>query len=88
MNHSKGTPRRLAILILSQDRNRDELHLLDASRISQWCADLGFPKGIRAFSPEQMRKLSATNLHYANGGSRAELLEKLKKERLKNCGCN
>lgn len=88
MNHSKGTPRRLAILILSQDRNRDELHPLDASRISQWCADLGFPKGTRVFSPEQMRKLRATNLHYASGGTRAELLEKLKKERLKNYGGN
>lgn len=81
MNHSsihREVPRRLAVLLLSEERGRSPEHPLDPSLISRWCADLGFGLRLRYFSQAQFQQLRAVNKHYASGGSRHELLQKLR----------
>ena len=82
MNHSsihREVPRRMAVLLLSEERGRSPEHPLDPSLISRWCADLGFGLRLRYFSEQQFQQLREVNKHYANGGSRQELLKKLRK---------
>jgi len=67
-----------ARLLLSEERGRSLLHPLDPSLISKWCADLGFKLGLQEFDEAQMAQLRAMNQHYARGGSRQELLEKMR----------
>lgn len=71
--------RKQAIAILSMERGRSPDHPLDPTLISRWCADLGFDKWLAVYTPDQMNQLRAVNLHYAEGGSRAELLEKMRR---------
>lgn len=81
MNHSsihEEIPRRLAVLILSEERGRSPEYPLDPSLISRWCADLGFGLRLRYFDENQFQQLRAVNRHYASGGSRRDLLKKLK----------
>jgi hypothetical protein len=70
--------RRTAVLILSAERGRDPGYPLDSSLISKWCAELGFPQRIRFFTREQFDQLRLVNLHYARGGTRHELIKKLR----------
>ena len=70
--------RKDALQILSEERGRSPDHPLDPSLISKWCADLGFELGLQEFDEEQMALLRALNHHYARGGSRNELLEKMR----------
>lgn len=70
--------RKDALSILSEARGRSPAHPLDASLISKWCADLGFESGLQEFDEEQMVQLRAMNQHYFRGGSRTELLEKMR----------
>lgn len=82
MNHSaihREVPRRLAVLLLSEERGRSPERPLDPSLISKWCADLGFGLQLRYFTESQFQQLRSVNQHYASGGSRRELLEKLGK---------
>jgi hypothetical protein len=67
-----------AVELLSEERGRSPLHPLDSSLISKWCADLGFELGLQEFDEVQMAQLRAMNRHYARGGSRQELLEKMR----------
>ena len=76
--HQQEVPRPLAVLLLSEERGRSPEHPLDPSLISRWCADLGFSLRLRYFSEQQFQQLRAVNQHYANGGSRQELLKKLR----------
>ncbi len=69
----------MAVLLLSEERGRSPEHPLDPSLISRWCADLGFGLRLRYFSEQQFQQLRAVNRHYANGGSRQELLKKIRK---------
>ncbi|MBW4619293.1 MAG: hypothetical protein KME17_08030 [Cyanosarcina radialis HA8281-LM2] len=66
-----------AILILSEERGRAPEHPLSQGLIGQWCADLGFPPKLRSFNREQFEQLRAVNSHYARGGSRRELIQKI-----------
>jgi hypothetical protein len=80
MNHStihQEIPRQLAVRILSEERGRSD-RPLDPSLISKWCADLGFGLRLRYFSTAQFELLRIVNQHYASGGSRRELLQKLR----------
>ncbi|KAI9132358.1 hypothetical protein [Acaryochloris sp. CCMEE 5410] len=70
--------RKDALQILSEERGRSPAHPLDPSLISKWCADLSFEVGLQEFDEEQMAQLRAMNQHYACGGSRTELLEKMR----------
>ncbi|MGB7416326.1 MAG: hypothetical protein WA902_19135 [Thermosynechococcaceae cyanobacterium] len=70
--------RKDVLQILSEERGRSPSHPLDPSLISKWCADLGFELGLQEFDEEQMTQLRAMNQHYARGGSRQELLEKMR----------
>lgn len=82
MNRSSNQwqmPRRLAVLLLSKERGRAPEHPLDPSLISKWCADLGFGLRQGYFTPDEYRQLQAVNQHYASGGNRPELLQKLGK---------
>jgi hypothetical protein len=72
-------PRKQAIELLSSERGRSPDHPLDPTLISHWCADLGFDKWLAVYTPDQMSQLRAVNHHYAGGGSRAELLEKMRR---------
>lgn len=67
-----------AILILSSERGRAPEYPLSQGLISQWCAELGFPPGIRSFTRDQFNQLREINYHYASGGSRKELIKKLR----------
>lgn len=83
MNHSsiyreRNIPRRMAVLLLSEERGRSPEHPLDSSSISKWCADLGFEERLRYFSEAQFQQLREINQHYATGGTRRELLQKLR----------
>jgi len=81
MNHSsihREIPRAVAVVLLSEERGRSPEHPLDPSLISKWCADLGFGLRLQYFNEEQFQKLRAVNQHYASGGSRRELLYKLR----------
>ncbi|BDM79534.1 hypothetical protein [Acaryochloris marina] len=71
-------PRKDALHILSEERGRSPAHPLDPSLISKWCADLGFASGLQEFDEAQMAQLRAMNQHYFQGGSRIELLEKMR----------
>lgn len=82
MNDSAQISRRLAVLILSEERGRSSDHPLDPSLISKWAADLGLQRYGRYFSMPEMAALRAVNAHYAGGGTRQELLEKLKQMRI------
>ncbi|MUL39380.1 hypothetical protein [Gloeocapsopsis dulcis] len=82
MNHStihREVPRRLALLILSEERGRSPEYPLDPSLISKWCADLGSELGLRYFTEDQFQQLRVVNQHYASGGTRREFLQKLRK---------
>lgn len=70
--------RKDALQILSEERGRSPDHPLDPSLISKWCADLGFELGLQEFDEVQMAQLRDVNQHYARGGSRQELLEKMR----------
>ena len=70
--------RQQALQLLSEARGRSPLHPLDPSLISKWCADLGFELGLQDFDEIQMAQLKAMNQHYAQGGNRQELLEKMR----------
>jgi hypothetical protein len=72
-------PRSLALAILSQERGREPDRPLDKSTISKWCADLGFEAGLKFFTPSQFEQLQAVNRHYARGGNRSELIQKLRR---------
>jgi hypothetical protein len=79
MSHSSVLySRKDAIELLSEERGRSPLHSLDPSLISKWCADLGFECGLQEFDEVQMAQLRAMNQHYARGGSRQELLKKMR----------
>jgi hypothetical protein len=82
MNHSSTTQReitrQLAVVLLSAERGRSPNHPLDPSLISKWCADLGFETRLKYFTEEQFQQLRKVNEHYATGGTRRELLQKLK----------
>lgn len=79
MNHSSVLySRKDAVQLLSEERGRSLEHPLDPSLISKWCADLSFEVGLQEFDEEQMAQLRAMNQHYACGGSRTELLEKIR----------
>jgi hypothetical protein len=67
-----------AIAVLSQERGRSPQHPLDPTLISRWCADLGFEKWVTHYSPDQFAQLQAVNRHYAEGGTRIELLAKMR----------
>lgn len=79
MSHffTEEIPRRMAVLILSEERGRSREYPLDPSSISKWCADLGFRRGLRYFNGAEFQQLRAINKHYAGGGSRRDLLKKL-----------
>jgi hypothetical protein len=79
MNVTVELPRRLVILQLTEERGRSRP--LHSSLISKWSADLGFPPYQRGFSLQQVEALRFVNHHYAAGGSRPELLQKLKEIR-------
>ncbi len=68
-----------AVRILSAERGRSPLHPLHDTLISRWCADLGFERWLTTYNPEQFAQLRAVNQHYAEGGTRAELLEKMRR---------
>ena len=70
--------RKDALQVLSEERGRSLLHPLDPSLISKWCADLGFELGLQEFDEAQMAQLRAMNRHYVSGGSRQELLKKMR----------
>ncbi|ABW26329.1 hypothetical protein AM1_1293 [Acaryochloris marina MBIC11017] len=70
--------RRDAVELLSEERGRSPRHLLTPSLLSKWCADLGFKLGLKEFDTDQMAQLRAMNQHYACGGSRKELLNKMR----------
>ena len=70
--------RQLAVMLLSADRGRSPEHPLDPSLISKWCADLGFETRLRYFTENQFQQLREVNRHYAAGGTRRELIQKLK----------
>lgn len=72
-------PRRQAIKMLSVERGRSAAHPLNATLISRWCADLGFEKWLAEYTPDQLAQLRAVNYHYAAGGTRAELLQKMRR---------
>lgn len=79
MNSSSVLYSRKDVLeLLSEERGRSPIHLLDPSSISKWCADLGFELGLQEFDENQLAQLRALNQHYAQGGSRNELLEKMR----------
>lgn len=70
--------RKDALHLLSEERGRSPAHPLDPSLISKWCADLGFELGLQEFDEGQMAQLRALNQHYAQGGSRKELLNNMR----------
>jgi hypothetical protein len=70
--------RRGAVALLSEERGRSPLHPLDSSLTSKWCADQSFELGLQEFDEVQMAQLRAMNQHYARGGSRQELLMKMR----------
>lgn len=78
MDRTPEIPRRLAVEHLSLERGRAPEHLLDKSLISKWCADLGFESKLSYFNADQMQQLRAINLHYARGGNRRELLDRMR----------
>ncbi len=75
----KGTETRSRILETLRGRSPDRP--LTPGLISQWAADLGFEKGQRGFTPAELEALRWVNRHYASGGTRQELLQKLKQLR-------
>jgi hypothetical protein len=79
MNHSSVLfSRKHALQLLSAERGRSPDHPLDPSLLSKWCADLGFELGLKEFDSSQLDQLRAINQHYAKGGSRMELLHKMR----------
>ena len=72
-------PRYLAIQLLSLERGRSLTRPLDPSLISKWCADLGFEAHLRYYNTRQYQQLRAVNRHYASGGTRKELLNKMRR---------
>jgi hypothetical protein len=78
MERLPETPRHVALDRLSRERGRSLEHPLDPSLISKWCADLGFQARLSFFNEDQMQQLSAINLHYARGGNRRELLDRMR----------
>lgn len=75
----KLVSRQEAVKILSKERGRSAKHPLNATLISRWCADLGFEKWLAAYTPDQMAQLRAVNQHYAAGGTRKELLNRMRR---------
>jgi hypothetical protein len=72
--------RKMVVALLSQERGRSPDHQLDSTLISRWCADLGFELRLRLFTADQFAQLRAVNRHYARGGSRVELLAKMRRK--------
>jgi hypothetical protein len=71
-------PRKDIVQLLSAERGRSSDHPLDPSLISKWSADLGFEVGLQFFDDDQLQQLKAVNRHYASGGTRKELLQKMR----------
>lgn len=71
--------KRQAIAVLSSERGRSPNKPLDGTLISRWCADLGFERYLTEYSPDQFAQLQAVNRHYAGGGTRLELIEKMRR---------
>jgi hypothetical protein len=79
MNHSSVLyPRKDIVQLLSEERGRSPDHPLDPSLISKWSADLGFELGLQVFDDDQLLQLRVVNRHYASGGTRKELLQKMR----------
>jgi hypothetical protein len=79
MNYSSVLyPRKDIVQLLSEERGRSPSHPLNPSLISKWSADLGFEVGLQFFDDDQLQQLRAVNQHYASGGSRKELLQKMR----------
>lgn len=71
-------PRAQAIAILSEERGRAPDRPLHPTRISQWCADLGFDRGLNGYDEVQLAQLKAVNRLFALGYRRKTLLTLMK----------